>query len=131
MTTKTGFTIPKTLAGCADRLGQLKDLIAAASRAVEALEDERKAINEHLIEQLPKGEATGISGRTHRVYVELKYKPQVQDWDTFWAKFDKKKDRDLLQRRVSESAVQERWDNNKQVPGVVAIALPVVRLNKV
>lgn len=128
---KPVFKFPKTLGGCADRLYELKDKMAAAQRVVDALDAERKALKEHVINTLPKSEATGVAGRVARVRVVPKSTPQVKDWAAFYAYVQKNKRPDLLQRRVNETAVKELLDAKKKVAGVEVFNYVDISLTKV
>lgn len=126
--------LPKTLALCADRLYALKAIkaIKADAKAVVAgIEAEESALTLHLITSLPKTEATGIQGTLCRVSVVPKSVPQVTDWDEFWAKFKVARDRDLIQKRLSSTAVAARWESGKHVPGVEEIEILTLSINKV
>lgn len=125
------FKIPKTLGACADRLYALKDLKRDANDKVDAIDEEVKAIKAHIIETLPKSESTGVAGKNARVSVVTKEIAQVKDWEAFWAKFDKKKDTDMLSKSINQTAIQARWDAGKKVPGVEAFTTVSVSLNKV
>lgn len=125
------FKIPKTLGACADRLYALKDLKRDANAKVDAIDEEVKAIKAHIIETLPKSESTGVAGKNARVSVVTKEIAQVKDWEAFWAKFDKKKDTDMLSKSINQTAIQARWDAGKKVPGVEAFTTVSVSLNKV
>ena len=129
--TASPIKLPKTLAGMADRLYELKDLKRDAQAVVDKIDAEKSAIEQYLIDNLPKSDASGVAGKLARVTIVVKNKPSVEDWDAFWAKFDKKKDRDLLQKRLSEPAVEARWEAGKEVPGVVVFPKPTISLNKV
>lgn len=122
--------IPKTLGACADRLYALKALKSAAQKAVDALAEEESAIKNHLIENLPKSEASGVAGKVARAMIITQNVPQVKDWDAFYEHVRKTKSFDLLQRRVSDAAVKERWENGKKVPGVETFTVVKVSLNK-
>ena len=115
---KRKIQIPKTLGGCADRLYKLRDEKKVAQAKVDAIDEEFKAIKAHLIEKLPKNNAEGVTGRFANAQIKKKNIPQVQDWEKFYAFVRRTKDFSLLQRRVSEGAVKERWESGKKVPGV-------------
>lgn len=127
---KAKYKFPKTLAACADRYADLKDSRLAAQKDVDKIEEEEKALKEHLIALLPKVDASGISGKHHRVTVKVKHIPTIEDPTLFYAGVAKKKAWDLLQRRLSESAVQERWDAGETIPGVGTITVYTLSLNK-
>lgn len=127
---KPKFKIPKALGACADRLYELRDLKAAAQKAVDAIEAEYNAIKEYVIETLPKSEASGVAGRTGRVAVVRKEVPQVEDWTAFYAHVKKTGAFELLQRRLGEGAVKERWEAGKVVPGVTKFTAVTISLTK-
>jgi hypothetical protein len=63
--------------------------------------------------------------------VQTKVVPQVQDWPTLHKYILRTKDFSLLQRRLSESAIKERWDDSKKVPGVEPFNAVKVSVTKV
>lgn len=130
---KPAYKFPKTLGACADRLYQLKEKQAEAQRVVDAIDAERKALTAHVIETLPKSEATGVAGKLARVRVVTKEVPQVSDWVAFYAYVHKTKRGDLLQRRLNEKAVGELIEANpkKGVPGVGVFKAITISLTKV
>lgn len=79
-----------------------------------------KLIEEHFISTLPVGESSGVQGYLARVQVTDSAVPVVADWDKFYAYIRKAKAFELLNKAVNRKAVQERWDDKKQVPGVTA-----------
>lgn len=127
----TTFKIPKTIGACADRLYKIKELRADISKQDKLLEEEAKAIKEHIILTLPKSEATGVAGKLARVAVVTKLVPQVEDWTAFWAKFNKKTDTDMLARSINKTAVEARLDAGKKIPGIAMFNATSVSLNKV
>jgi hypothetical protein len=131
ITKKKNYRFPKSMGLCADRLYKLKEAKTAAGKAFAAIEDEEKALKEHIINTLPKSNASGVSGKIGCVRVEAKSIPQVNDWPVFYAHVKRTGSWDLMQRRLSEAAVKARWEANKKVPGVVEFTAVVVRLSKV
>jgi hypothetical protein len=86
-------------------------------RKVRALEDEEKAIKNHLIETLPKSQAEGVVGRVARAQVVPRVVAQVRDWTAFHKYVARTKNFGLLQRKPNESAIKELWEDGKKVPG--------------
>jgi hypothetical protein len=124
------FKLPKTLAQCADLLYQKRAERLQVQKEVDRIATEEGLLREHLINNLPKSQATGIEGKVARAKIETKQVPQVADRAAL-QKFIKKNDRfDLLQNRLSESAVLEMWADNKTVPGVVAFTVVKVSCTK-
>lgn len=122
--------LPKTIGACADRLYKLKEEKAKAQAAVKKIDDEVKAIKEHVINELPKSEASGVAGKVARVSVVKKEVPSVEDWDAFYKYVSRTKSFDLLQRRLSAPAIKERWEAGKKVPGVDHFTVVDISLNK-
>jgi hypothetical protein len=122
--------LPKTMGACADALFTIRNNRLAAQKQVDAMQAEENELKEYIINTLPVSD-TGAAGKLARVTVSTKTIPQVKDWEAFWKGFDKKKDIDLLQRRLNDEAVKERWDNGKKVPGVETFQTKKVSINKV
>ena len=122
--------LPKTMGACADLLYETREARLAAQKVVDELAKTEAAVREHIINNLPKSD-TGASGKKARISVVTKQVPQVKDWDKFYAHVKKTGQFELMQRRVSDGAVRERWDNGKQVPGVEPFGVVSVSINKV
>lgn len=126
----TTMKIPKTLAACADLYYMKRESRREMQRQVDELEVDEKKLKEHLINNLPKSDASGVAGKLCRVSVVSKLVPQLKD-DSLFFPFVKKSGRfDLLQRRLSESAIQELWESGKKVPGVEAFNVVTLSVNK-
>lgn len=123
--------LPQSLGACADRLWGIKQEQAELNRAWEALDAERKAIKEHVIETLPKSEAQGVLGRVAKVVVTTKQVAAVKDWPAFYQHLLKVEDFSLMQKRVSDAAVRERWEAGETVPGVEPYNVVDVSVTKV
>ena len=126
-----GFKLPKSLAVCADMLYETRTKRLAVQKEVDALQAVESALREHLIDNLPKSQATGVSGKTANAKIMTDFKPRVTDWDKFRAYIIKNKAFELLQKRVSDEAIQERWDAGKEIPGVERFQVVKVSLTKV
>jgi hypothetical protein len=129
--TKPTFKPPKTLAACADELYKTRDLRIAAQKATDELQAKETALKEHLINNLPKSDASGVAGKLARVTVVTKLIPRVNDWDKLYKFIKKTGAFDLLQRRLIDTAIKERWDNGKEVPGVESFNVVSISMNKV
>jgi hypothetical protein len=125
------FKIPKALGAVADLLYATREKRLAIEKQAEALKAQESALKEHLIQTLPKSEAGGVAGKVARVTVISKPVPQVNDWDKFYAHIKKTGDFELLQRRLGEGAIKERWEAGKVVPGVEVFNAVTVSINKV
>lgn len=125
------FKLPDNLAKCADLLYTTRQARLDLDKKVEELKKRETMLREHLIENLPASEATGVAGKVARATVVTKEEPQVEDWDSFYAYVHKNKFYHLLQRRLSNPAVKELWEAHKVVKGVGKIIVKTISLNKV
>lgn len=125
------YKFPKALGSCADKLFELRNKRLEQQKLVDAIEAEEKALKEHIIQNLPKSEASGVAGKKARVTVVMKEVPQVKDWDAFYKYVAKTKSFDLMQRRLTDAAVKERWEAGKQIPGVEVFKAVTISMNKV
>jgi hypothetical protein len=129
------FVPPKNLAACADAYYTKREERLALERKAALVGAEENACREYLINNLPKSQASGISGKVARVAVENKDVYTVKDWDGVWGYIIKNVKKmpgltGMLQRRINESMVKEMAEAGKLIPGVEKIEVPVVRLNK-
>lgn len=129
------FKLPKTLAECADLLYTTRTARLAIKKLMEVEEAKESALREHLIQNLPKSQASGIAGKLARVTVNSKTVVSVTDWDKvndYILKNGKKNPGvfALYQRRIGEATVKEMWDAGKEVPGTAPLDVPVVGINK-
>ena len=131
MATKKAYKFPKKMGECADLLYNLRVKRLAGQKLVDEVEAEEKALKEFIIETLPKSEASGISGAIANVKVVNKMVPQVKDWDSLYAYILKTKSFDLLNRALNKTAVEERYEAGKKVPGVEDFQVTTVSVTKI
>lgn len=125
------YKFPKTMGACADKLYELRQKRLEIQKVVDNLEAQEKALKEHLINNLPKSEASGVAGKLARVTVVTKKVPQVKDWDIFYKHIKKTGSFDLMSKRLSDSAIKERWELGEVIPGVESFNAVTVSINKV
>jgi hypothetical protein len=143
------FTIPKTLAACADLLYSTREerlLLNREAAAKEAIEGQLK---NHLIDNLAVGKASGISGMIATVAVDTKPVAIGEDWDAIYlyilygedglkkriAAHKKKPDVAvmrfcILNKAINQSSVKELWDAKQVVPGINRLNAKTVSITK-
>ena len=89
-----------------------------------------KLVEDHFIMTLTVGESSGVQGKKSRVQVTILVVPVPDDWPKFYAYIARTKSFDLLNRAVNRLAVQERWDNHKQIPGMGKFTVKKVSCTK-
>lgn len=123
------FVTPKTMGSCADLLYELRNARLDLQKVIDEVSKKESSIKEHIINTLPKSD-TGAAGQLARVTVKTAPVPQVKDWDVLYKYIKKTGSFDLLHRRLSSKAVEDRWENGKDVPGVEEFMVTSVTLNK-
>ena len=131
MATEVKYKFPKALGACADKLFELRNKRLAEQKKVDEIAAEESALKNHIIENLPKSEASGVAGKLARVTVVTKQVPQVKDWDAFYKYVKKTGSFDLMQKRLTDAAIKERWEAGKEVPGVEHFNAVSISINKV
>ena len=138
---------PKTLAAAADRAYTVREerlaITREAEKRAEPLKVEEAFLREHLIENLPKSDATGVAGSLVRVTVKSGVAAQADDWDKIYgwivdsvvAARKKKSDVPyaafaILRRALAEEAVKEMWEAGKAIPGVGRFNTKSLSFNK-
>jgi hypothetical protein len=130
MPTTKKRTIPTNLGELAD----LYDKIRAERIAIDKLSEEKKAyestLRAALIEGLKKANLSVAGGTRVRATLGTKHVPQVRDWTALYEYVRKHRAFELLQKRISTTAVVERWDSGKTVDGIDAIVVDDLSINK-
>lgn len=128
--TTTEVKIPKTLAGCADKLYQMREERLVAQAKIDKLEEQEKVLKEHLILNLSKENAEGIVGKLAKVGITRKVVATVKDWDAVYKYISKTKRWELMQRRMNDKACKELWEDKKTIPGVEPFNVLGISLTK-
>lgn len=124
-------TLPKSKMGSlVDEYRDIKELRLAASKVVEAIEDEEKRILNHIIENVD-ADSNGVMGLRYKAEVKREQRPTVEDWEKFYAHVKKTGAFDLLQRRLNDAAVKERLEDKKGVPGVGTFQVKKLSVTKI
>ena len=124
------FRCPAALGACADLLHTLREQRLKLQKEVDAVAANEQLLKEHLIQTLPKSKASGVAGKLVRVLIINKTIPVVKDWPAFYKYVKRTGQFDLMQRRLADSAVAERWEAGKQIPGVEHFVVPTISMNK-
>jgi hypothetical protein len=124
------WSLPKTIGACADALYKIRQDRLTVQKKIDELKGREEQLREYLIATLPKSDATGAAGKVARAQIKDKRVPKVEDWDALYKHVKRTGSFELLQRRVSDEAVKERWDAGKQVPGVEVFTTVTVSVTK-
>ena len=119
------FKLPKTMAECADLAYTLREERYAIQRQAKEVAEKEALLREHIIQNLPKSQASGVSGKVANAKVETDTVPK------FLAYVKKTGDFDLMTTSMNASAVKARWENKKKVPGIGETQIVKLSLTKV
>lgn len=101
-----------------DEIAQLqakRDRLSVAVTVMEKLITEKK---DKLLKRLKKSDLDGARGRFGVASVSSEDVPTMDDFIKVWNYARKKNAPDLFQKRLSSTAVRERWAEGKVIPGV-------------
>ncbi len=89
-----------------------------ADKVAKKLAEEESVLKKALIDICLKAGAKALGGTKGVVNYERDNKPTVVDWDKLYEYITEHGAFELLQRRLGETAVTERWEDGVTVPGV-------------
>lgn len=89
-----------------------------AAKVAEKLEEEEKALKKQLLQIAIDGKAKSLGGTLGTLNYSRVNKPTVTDWEALYAYIKEFGAFELLQKRIGEKAVEERWEDDIVVPGV-------------
>lgn len=120
---------PKTLGGCVDLYFKTRETRLKIQKEIDRLEALEKGLKEHLISGIHKddGGAVGRIGRCERYTDTI---PRAAEWPKIYAFIKRTGSFDLLQKRLNDKAVQDRWDDKKIIPGIEAFKLVKLSFHK-
>jgi len=129
------FKAPKTLAETADQLYNTREQRLALERQAAELQEQETFLREHLINNLPKSNATGVAGKVVRVSIVNKVVYTVKDWDMVrgYIKTNAGKNPGvwgLMNKALNQGAAKEVFESGKLIPGVEKLEVPTVSVNK-
>ncbi len=90
----------------------------AADKVAKKLKNEENALKKQLIDIAIASDAKSLGGSRGTLNYDRKNKPTVCDWDALYTYIRQFGAFELLQKRLSEGAVTERWEDKIVVPGV-------------
>lgn len=101
-----------------DEYYTLRDQRLTKQREVDVIERKEKALQEEIIRVLNNANMKAGAGQLCVVTVQKKEKPICGDWSKLYAYIIAEDAFDLLQKRLTETAVKLRWEEGVQIPGV-------------
>lgn len=104
-----------------DEYIQIQTERLAKQKEVAALEAKEHALKERLVQIALDAQSFRLPASQDRaINVHRKMKPRAEDWTKIHQYIGKHDAFDLLQRRLGEEAVESRWDDGIDIPGIIA-----------
>jgi len=125
------FKIPSTLGACADKLYELRTERLEYQKMAESIKAEEVFLTQYLMTVLPDLESTGIAGTKASANIKTDSIPVVTDWEELRTYIKDTDSWDLIQKRLSTSAVKLRLDEGVEVPGTGIYLASTISLTKV
>lgn len=126
-----GLKLPRGMPATADLLYDIKNQRLAADKIAKKLKAQEEFLNEFFRHNLRKDDSRGSVGKIAKVMLFPQTKPVPENWDKLYKHIEKTGEFELLQRRLSEKAIKERWENKKVVPGVGKFDFIAVSVTKI
>lgn len=123
--------MPPSIGLCADLYSEVRELRLAMQKHVDAVKARETEIREFIINNLSKSDDTGAAGKRYRAQIVTKDVPALKDWDAFTDYVIANGRFDLLQKRLSDRAVKDMWEEGQSVPGVEKFRTVDVSITKV
>lgn len=109
----------KTTGGLSDEYFMLREQKRLHEESIKQISEKMAIVEGKLIECMDAEGITKATGKKATVSISEQIRPNVQDWDQFYAYIHKNKFYHLLERRPSVSGCQELFETKGKVPGVV------------
>lgn len=110
--------MPTTIGGTIDLLWSLREERKSAEAAVNEIKEKETAVEAHLMNNFDKSGLDGAKGKYGLATLKHSTVADVTDWPQFYSYIQRNKAWDLLQKRPAITAIRERWNNGKAIPGL-------------
>lgn len=135
---KVGAPLPPTMGRCADLYHDVREMRLAMEKEVEQIKARETEIAEYIIDNLSTGADTGAAGLKYRAQVVVKIKPRLvtgeagDGWGLFTSWVRKNNLFNMLQKRISETAVEEWMEAEQRVPpGLERVHVKTLSVTKI
>ena len=123
--------MPTTIGTTIDLLWSLREARKSAEAAVNEIKEKEAAVEAHLMNNFDRSGLDGAKGKYGLATLKHSTVADVTDWPAFYRYIQKNKAWELLQKRPAITAIRERWDANKSIPGVEPKEVVQLSLTKV
>jgi hypothetical protein len=108
----------------------LRDRRLEAQREVDNIAKLEGRAKDELIAAMQESGLTHAGGKDHKVSLKMVDKPVAGDWALIYDYIQENQAFDLLQRRLTEKAIKDRWEDGLSIPGVVRFPVEKLTVSK-
>jgi hypothetical protein len=90
----------------------------AADKEAASIKEIEDDLKKTIIAKYREQGLKALGARNGTVKMNTAMKPKIRDWTELWAHIQETGEFELLHKRLTESAVEERWEAGELVPGV-------------
>lgn len=120
----------KSVGALIDELYVLRAERLELSKKVDALKTQEAQLRAKIIAQLRDVDLESGSGLIATGSITTSKEARMLDWNEFWQWAVEHDARDVIQKRVSITAIRERWEAGVEVPGLEAVEVADLSLTK-
>lgn len=122
--------IDMDIGSCIDKLYDLRAQRLLLDKEVTALKSDEAYLRVHIIRTLEGMGLDGGKGRAATAAISYSDVPNVTDWEAVQAYIVENDAFDLMQRRLSNVAVRDRWTKGVELPGMEKVPVKDLSLTK-
>lgn len=127
-----GAPMPVGIGEQADLYAEVRQVRLDMQKDVDAVKARETEIYKAIMSTLEESTDTGASGKHHRVQRVMKTSQTVKDWDAFYSFVQQTGELGMLQRRLSDKAVEEWAESKGDLPaGVEATEYATLSFSKI
>ena len=126
-----GYELPVGIGPKADEYSTVREARLAAEKYAEVIKKRETELYDSIMGALDESTESGGVGKLYSVQRVEKDRNNVEDWEKLHAYIQQSGDFNLLQKRLSDKAVNELLEDGKEVPGVKVTQVPTLSFRKV
>jgi len=128
-----GDDIPEHLGQVADEYKRVSQIRLALDKVAEGVKARESELKNHLIDNIDSDNESGVMGRNYQATIKLDKRPRMdaEFWPQFHAWIAENDRFDLLQKRLSDTAVMDLINSGVELPGIEKMTVKSVSVRKV
>lgn len=120
----------KSVGELIDELYSLRATRLELAKKVKTMAAQEGGIRANIIAQLKAVGLDGGKGQAANALIVKSTEARIDDWPAFWAFCVESDSPDLVQKRVSITAVRERWESGEEIAGLSKFEAEDISLTK-